>query len=71
MAKWVIYWGNVLICGLLYLIIFSVSVVLLWYWIVSTDYHFLALSQLETVKNLMFGALATNFGRDFIENHKE
>jgi hypothetical protein len=61
-----VHWCNVILIGSLYLVVIASVVVLCWHWL--SPWNFLSSSQLDTIKNILFSALATNLAKDFIKN---
>lgn len=67
-SKWLIHKCNIGLIITLYIVMISSILTLGYHWVTSEGYHFLTHEQLNTLKNLVFSAVATNTAKDFLKN---
>lgn len=68
-AKNIFHYCNSLLFVVLYAGITLGITILFFHWLSPQQYHFLLPSQIDTIKNLLFSALATNYAKDFYKRN--
>lgn len=66
-SKALVHVGQIFLIVVLYSVMVMGIVSLGWHWVVSENYHYLNYEQINTLKNIIFSAMATNISKEFLK----
>ncbi len=63
-SRKIFHWGNMAMIVALYVTMIAGIIVLAIHWVLPEKWNFLTGGQLDTIKNILFSSLATNYAKE-------